>query len=73
MHAGLQPWAGSCHRDHGARFAVAPPTTDTTGTIEAFAMYAGTSVGGIDRIEPAAEVVERLTAGAERLLHARCP
>lgn len=55
------------------KFAVAPPTADTTGTIEAFAMYAGTSVGAIDRIEPAAEVVERLAAGAERLLLARCP
>ena len=54
------------------KFAVVPPTADTTGSIEAFAMYAGTSVGAIDRIEPAAEVVERLTAGAARLLLARC-
>jgi len=54
------------------KFAVAPPTADTTGNIDAFAMYAGMSVGAIDRIEPAAEVVERLTSGAERLLLARC-
>ncbi len=54
------------------KFAVVPPTADTTGSIEAFAMYAGMSVGAIDRIEPAAEVVERLATGAERLLRARC-
>jgi nitronate monooxygenase len=50
------------------KFAVAPPTVDTTGTIEAFALYAGTSAGAIDRIEPAAEVVRRLGTAAERLL-----
>jgi NAD(P)H-dependent flavin oxidoreductase YrpB (nitropropane dioxygenase family) len=55
------------------KFAVAPPTAETTGTIEAFAMYAGTSAGSIDTVEPAAAVVERLAAGAERLLRARCP
>src|SRR5918993_1823970 len=31
------------------RFALAPPTADATGIIEAFAMYAGVSVGSIDR------------------------
>jgi nitronate monooxygenase len=54
------------------KFAVAPPTADTTGTIEAFAMYAGISVGMIDRIEPAAAVVERIASGTERLLRERC-
>jgi NAD(P)H-dependent flavin oxidoreductase YrpB (nitropropane dioxygenase family) len=55
------------------KFAVAPPTADTTGTIEAFAMYAGTSTGSIGNVEAAAAVVNRLTTGAERLLQARCP
>jgi NAD(P)H-dependent flavin oxidoreductase YrpB (nitropropane dioxygenase family) len=50
------------------KFAVAPPNVETTGTIEAFAMYAGTSAGAVDRIEPAADVVRRLAADAERLL-----
>jgi hypothetical protein len=34
-------------------------------------MYAGVSVGAIDRIEPAADVVHRLVSGAERLLGRR--
>jgi hypothetical protein len=46
------------------KFAVVPPTADTTGTIEAFAMYAGTSAGSIDRIEPVADLVARLAAEA---------
>jgi NAD(P)H-dependent flavin oxidoreductase YrpB (nitropropane dioxygenase family) len=46
------------------KFAVVPPTADTTGTIEAFAMYAGMSVGSIDRIEPVADLVARLARDA---------
>jgi nitronate monooxygenase len=46
------------------KFAVVPPTADTTGTIEAFAMYAGTSAGSIDRIEPVADLVAHLAAEA---------
>jgi hypothetical protein len=41
---------------------------DSTGTIEAFAMYAGTSVGSIDRVEPVADVVARLASDAVRHL-----
>ncbi len=52
------------------KFAVPPPTADATGTIEAFAMYAGTSVGAIDGIEPAAAIVRRLVSEAEELLAA---
>ena len=37
------------------RFAIFPPTADVTGDIDAFAMYAGTSVGSITSIEPAAD------------------
>lgn len=50
------------------RFAVIPPTVDCTGDIEAFAMYAGTSVGSIDAIEPAATVLARIAEEAEALL-----
>jgi nitronate monooxygenase len=50
------------------KFAVAPPVADTTGNIEAFAMYAGTSVHGIDHIEPAGDVIRRIVSEAEALL-----
>lgn len=53
------------------KFAIPPPVADSTGNIEAFAMYAGTSVGAIDSIEPAARVIERIASGAEALLSAR--
>ena len=53
------------------KFAAAPPTVDSTGTIEAFALYAGVSAGTIDRIEPAADLIDRLVADAERLLQHR--
>ncbi len=53
------------------RFAAAPPTADMTGTIAAFALYAGVSTGSIDRIEPAGDVVHRIVAGAEQLLRRR--
>lgn len=50
------------------KFAVVPPTADATGHIEAFAMYAGMSVGSIHAIEPAGEVIARLVREAEELL-----
>lgn len=50
------------------KFAVPPPTADATGNIEAFAMYAGTSVAGIGSIEPAAELIRRIVAEAEQVL-----
>jgi len=52
------------------KFAVFPPTTNTTGDIDAFAMYAGTSVGAIASIDPAADLVEALASGAEAFLAA---
>lgn len=45
------------------RFAPFPPTRDSTGAIEAMALYAGTSVRGVDRVQPAAEIVSELAAG----------
>lgn len=52
------------------RFAVPSPTRDTTGIIEAMALYAGESAGAVTQVMPAAEVVRELAEGAERLLGA---
>ena len=40
----------------------------TTGAIEAMSLWAGESVGGVRRVQPAAEIVRELTGEAERLL-----
>jgi NAD(P)H-dependent flavin oxidoreductase YrpB (nitropropane dioxygenase family) len=53
------------------RFAVPSPTRWTRGRIEAMALYAGESVGAVERIQPAAEIVRELAEGAERLLRQR--
>jgi nitronate monooxygenase len=45
-----------------ARFAVSSPSRDTTGDISAMALYAGRSVGSVDRVMTAADVVEELSA-----------
>lgn len=45
------------------RFGAGSPNRDTTGDIGAMALYAGRSVGSIDRIMTAAEVVAELAAG----------
>ena len=45
-----------------ARFGVSSPSRDTTGDISAMALYAGRSVGSVDRLMSAAEVVEELSA-----------
>jgi nitronate monooxygenase len=50
------------------RFAVPNPMRDTTGTIEAMALYAGQSVDGVRGVMPAAEIVRELADGAERSL-----
>src|SRR5205807_1327646 len=50
------------------RFAVACPTRDTTGHVEAMALYAGQSVGAVSKVQPAAEIVRELAEGAEALL-----
>lgn len=39
-----------------------PPTRETSGEIEAMALYAGRSVGEVTGVVPAAEIVEELTA-----------
>ena len=50
------------------RFAVPCPTRDTTGAIEAMALYAGESAGAVTQVMPAADVVREQAEGAERLL-----
>ena len=52
------------------KFAVPSPSRDTTGTIEAMALYAGESVGAVTAVVSAGEVVRELAEGAERLLRA---
>ena len=50
------------------RFSVFCPVTGTTGNIDAMAQYAGQSVGSVDTIKPAAEIVTELVQGAEQIL-----
>jgi nitronate monooxygenase len=50
------------------RLSVPSPTRAATGTVEAMALYAGQSVGAVERVEPAAEIVKEIVDGAERLL-----
>jgi nitronate monooxygenase len=45
-----------------------PPNRQTSGLIEAMALYAGESVDGVRRVQTAAEIVQELAEGAERLL-----
>lgn len=50
------------------RFSVISPTVETTGHVEAMALYAGESVAAVTRVEPAADIVAELVRGAERWL-----
>jgi nitronate monooxygenase len=43
-------------------------TQDTTGEIEAMSLWAGESVGGVKRVQPAADIVMELAEEAETLL-----
>jgi NAD(P)H-dependent flavin oxidoreductase YrpB (nitropropane dioxygenase family) len=52
-------------------YGVVSPTRETTGTIEAMALYAGESVSAVRRVQPAAEIIRELTEGAEALLSRR--
>ena len=45
------------------RFGAGSPNRDTTGDISAMALYAGRSVGSVDRIMTAADVVAELSTG----------
>ena len=50
------------------RFASMPPNTHATGDIESMSLLAGQSVGLIDEIRPAAEILRETINGAERLI-----
>lgn len=52
------------------RFSVSPPSSTTTGHIEAMALYAGESVTHVTSVQPAAEIIAELVAGAEQRLRA---
>jgi nitronate monooxygenase len=50
------------------RFASMPPNIHATGDIESMSLLAGESVGLIDQIRPAAEILREAVSGAERLI-----
>ena len=50
------------------RFSALPPTRDTTGHVEAMALYAGEGVASVTAVLPAAAIVAELVSGAGRLL-----
>jgi nitronate monooxygenase len=54
-------------------FHVAPPAADASGNVAAMPLYAGESVGAIDAIEGAGDIVRRMAAEAEDLLRACQP
>jgi NAD(P)H-dependent flavin oxidoreductase YrpB (nitropropane dioxygenase family) len=53
-----------------ARFSVVCPSAETTGHVEAMALYAGESVANVTRVAPAAGIVAELLAEAEDALRA---
>jgi hypothetical protein len=44
-------------------------TRDTTGTLEAMPHWAGESVASVEKVQPAAAIIDELMSEAERLLH----
>ncbi len=50
------------------RFSPFVPTATTTGNVAAMALYAGESVTHVNSVQPAAEIVAELVAGAEERL-----
>ncbi len=54
------------------RFAAPAPTRETTGAVEAMALYAGQSVGAVRGRQTGAAIVRELADEAERLLRRWC-
>jgi NAD(P)H-dependent flavin oxidoreductase YrpB (nitropropane dioxygenase family) len=50
------------------RFVSVPPNVHTTGDIESMALLAGQSVGLVNELRPAAEILRQTVDGAERLI-----
>ena len=48
--------------------AAIPPCVTASGDIASMALYAGQGVGLVSRVQPAAEIIRELVAGAERIL-----
>lgn len=68
-----QPQIVARRRRHGAveelpRFWVDSPTADVEEGAEAMALYAGPSAGLVQEVLPAAEIVRRIAAEAQRVL-----
>jgi nitronate monooxygenase len=63
---------GTGNRVPVTRFESLAVTMDTTGSIEAMPHWAGESVDGVKRVQPAAEIVRELAAEAEQLLKRWC-
>jgi NAD(P)H-dependent flavin oxidoreductase YrpB (nitropropane dioxygenase family) len=53
------------------RFSVICPARETTGRIDAMALYAGESVSEVTSVQPVGSIVSELVEGAERLLGER--
>jgi len=53
------------------RFAALPPSAEASGDIASMAMLAGQSVGLVQAMKPAGDVVRELVDGARRLIHDR--
>jgi NAD(P)H-dependent flavin oxidoreductase YrpB (nitropropane dioxygenase family) len=64
--AWVDPDTGARHPK--PRFSIAMADTDTSGAIEAMSLWAGESVGGVKRVQPAADIVQELAREAEALL-----
>jgi nitronate monooxygenase len=56
------------HRQPVARLSPPTPGRTATGRVDAMALYAGQSVGAVQRLQPAETIVRDLAHGAERLL-----
>lgn len=56
------------HRQPVARLSPPTPGRAATGRVDAMALYAGQSVGAVQRLQPAEAIVRDLAQGAERLL-----
>jgi NAD(P)H-dependent flavin oxidoreductase YrpB (nitropropane dioxygenase family) len=63
---GETEWAGE--KTPIERFSIEMPTRQTTGRLDAMALYAGQSVGAVRKVQPAREIVAELIGGAEELL-----
>lgn len=67
-----RPGEGKVIARHGdtaiVRYSDTPPLRDAVGDVLAACLYAGAGVAGIDQIEPAGAVTERLWAEALRLM-----